>query len=188
MIWDLPTFVEINGNKYQITNDCDYRVVLDVYNALNDESLSKEEKLLASLLIFYQDLTIENIEDCADILPLQEEMLKILSGGNNEENTQDKAPIMDWEHDFQYIAPAVSRVIGYDVRTPNKFCHWMTFVGAYMEIGECLFATIVSIRNKRTKSKKLEKWEQEFYQEHRKMVDLPRKITAEEEEFLNSDW
>ena len=29
---------------------------------------------------------------------------------------------------------------------------------------------------------------QEYIREHRKMVELPRKLTAEEEEFLNSDW
>jgi hypothetical protein len=57
-----------------------------------------------------------------------------------------------------------------------------------MEIGECTFSNIVSIREKKIKGKKLEKYEQEFYRENRKLIDLPHKLTAEEEEFLNSDW
>ena len=57
-----------------------------------------------------------------------------------------------------------------------------------MEIGECTFSTVVSIRSKRAKGKKLDKWEEEFYRENRKMIDLPQKLTAEEQEFLNSDW
>jgi hypothetical protein len=71
---------------------------------------------------------------------------------------------------------------------PDKFTHWWTFIGGYREIGECTFANIVGIRSKRAKGKRLEKWEEEFYRENKKMVDLPQKLTAEEEEFLNSDW
>lgn len=188
MIWDLPISVEVGGNSYEITNGCDYRVVLDVFGVLNDDELSEQEKVIASLLIFYKDLTLENIEECADILFLQEEMFRIISGGKIENQSTNRTPIMNWEHDFSRIAPPVSRVIGYDVRTPNKITHWYSFLGAYMEIGECSFSTIISIRNKKQKGKKLEKWEQEFYRENRNVVDLPQKLTKEEEEFLNSDW
>ena len=66
--------------------------------------------------------------------------------------------------------------------------HWWTFLGGYMEIGECQFNTVVSIRSKQSKGQKLDKWEIDYIREHRKMVELPRKLTAEEEEFLNSDW
>ena len=69
---------------------------------------------------------------------------------------------MDWEHDFQNIAPPVSRVLGYDVRTPNKYTHWWTFLGGYMEIGETTFSNVVSIRSKMAKGKKLEQYEKEF--------------------------
>ena len=54
-----------------------------------------------------------------------------------------------------------------------------------MEIGECTFATIVSIRAKKQKGKKLEKWEEEFYRENYDKVNLPQKLTKEEEEFLS---
>ena len=50
------------------------------------------------------------------------------------------------------------------------------------------FSNIVSIRSKRMKGKKLEKWEEEFYRENRKMIDLPQKLSKEEQEFLGSDW
>ena len=57
-----------------------------------------------------------------------------------------------------------------------------------MEIGECSFSNIVSIRSKKQKGKKLDKWEEEFYREHKKEIDLPRKLTKEEMEWLDSDW
>ena len=184
MTWDLPIAVEISGRQHPIRNKCDYRVVLDVICALNDNELTDEEKVKCALFIFYED--ISQIDDFDTAI---KEMFRIINGGEEqEENHEQKPQLMDWEHDFPQLAPPISRVLGYDVRTPYKFTHWYSFLGGYQEIGECAFATLVSIRSKRAKGKKLEKWEQEFYQEHRKMVDLPKKLTQEEQDFLNSDW
>ena len=184
MMWDLPIAVEINGKSHPIRNKCDYRVVLDVICALNDNELTEEEKVKCALFIFYEDIsTIENFDTAI------KEMFRIINGGEEQEENQEQKPsLMDWEHDFSQLAPPISRVLGYDVRTPQKYTHWYSFLGGYMEIGECTFSTIVSIRSKRAKGKKLDKWEEEYIREHRKMVELPRKLTAEEEEFLNSDW
>ena len=184
MMWDLPIAVEINGKSHPIRNRCDYRVVLDVICALNDNELTEEERAECALFIFYED--ISQIDDFEMAI---KEMFRIINGGEIEEQTNDnKTTLMDWEHDFQQIAPPISRVLGPDVRTFDKYTHWYTFLGGYMEIGECTFATVISIRSKRAKGKKLEKWEQDFYKEHKKMVELPRKLTAEEQEFLDSDW
>lgn len=185
MIWDLPTSVEINGKSHPIRNRCDYRVVLDVICALNDNELTDEEKIKCALFIFYEDISAIDDFDAAI-----KEMFRIINGDEDQAEMQEQKPqLMDWEHDFPQLAPPISRVLGYDVRTSEKYTHWYSFLGAYMEIGgECVFATIVSIRNKRAKGQKLEKWELDFLREHRKMIDLPQKLTLEEQEFLNSEW
>lgn len=184
MKWDLPTSVEIDGEEYAITNDCDYRMVLDVICALNDNELNDDQKIKTALYVFYKD-----ISGCKNIEKAIKEMYKIIAYGETEdEQSEPKPRLMDWEHDFPNIAPPVSRVLGYDVRTPNRYTHWYTFLGGYMEIGECTFQNVVSIRSKRAKGKKLENWEQEFYKENKKMVDLPHQLTEEEEEWLDSDW
>ena len=184
MMWDLPIAVEINGKQHPIRNKCDYRVVLDVICALNDNELTEEEKIKCALLIFYED--ISQIDDFETAI---KEMFRIINGGEVEEQANDNKPkLMDWEHDFPQLAPPISRVLGYDVRTPDRYCHFWTFLGAYMEIGECTFSTIVSIRSKRAKGQKLDKWEIDYIREHRKMVELPQKLTAEEQELLNSEW
>lgn len=184
MMWDLPIAVEINGKQHPIRNKCDYRVVLDAICALNDTELTDEEKVKCALFIFYEDISaIDDFEKAV------KEMFIIINGGDEqEENEEAKPKLMDWEHDFPQLAPPISRVLGYDVRTPDRYCHFWTFLGAYMEIGECTFSTIVSIRSKRAKGKKLDKWEEEYLREHRKMVELPQKLTQEEQEFLDSDW
>lgn len=184
MMWNLPISVEIDGTEYAIRNKCDYRVVLDVISALNDEDLEIEHRIECALFIFYEDLT-----GLKDIQTAIMEMMKIINlGEETTEEEQHKPQLMDWEHDFTQIAPPISRVLGYSVRDKKNYTHWYDFIGAYMEIGECTFANIISIRNKRMNGKKLENWEQEFYRENKKIIDLPHKLTDEEQEWLDSDW
>ena len=184
MMWDLPTTVEIDGVSHKIRNNCDYRVVLDVIAALTDEELNDTERVACGLKIFYADAgEIQNVE--AAII----EMLRIINLGEEVSGEEEEKPkVMDWEHDFNHIAPPISRVLGYSVRDSKRYTHWYDFLGAYSEIGECTFSTIVSIRQKKLKGKKLEDWEREFYRENKKMVDLPYKLTSEEREWLDSDW
>ena len=59
-------------------------------------------------------------------------------------------------------------------------CPW-TVLGAYMELGECLFSTVLGLRQKRAKGKKLEKYEQEFARENRALVELRKRQTPEDE-------
>ena len=184
MMWDLPTYVEIDGKEYAITNKCDYRMVLDVICALNDDELDENQKIQTALYVFYDD-----ISDCEDLEKAIKEMFKIISYGDEDDgqNDDNKPRLMDWEHDFKNIISPVNRVLGYEARSVD-YLHWYTFLGAYYEIGECQFQTIVSIRNKKAKGKKLEDWEQDFYNQNKKAVDLPNKYTKEEQELLDSEW
>ena len=182
MNWNLPLNVEIDGKSYAIRNKCDYRVILDVIAALNDEEMEMAHRWQCALFIFF-----ENITEIQDVKAAMNAVITIINLG--EEPKEDSTPrVMDWEQDFSQIAPPISRVLGYSVRDEKKYTHWYDFIGAYMEIGECTFSTIISIRTKRIKGKKLEKWEEEIYRDNKKLIDLKRKLTQEEEEFLNSDW
>ena len=192
MMWSLPISVKIDGKEYAIRNKCDYRVVLDVISALNDEELEMEYRVECALFQFYGNDELDTVEKVLtslnDIQIAIVEMMKIINLGKEETEEENKPKIMDWEHDFQQLAPPISRVLGYSVRDEKNYTHWYDFIGAYMEIGECTFSNIISIRSKKQKGKKLETWEQEFYRENKKLVDLPRKLTDEEQEWLDSDW
>ena len=179
MTWDLPIAVEINGKEHKIRNKCDYRVVLDVINALQDEELTMAQRVKCALFIFYEEpIDPQNNEQAID------KMLEIIKSG--EETERDAPILMDWNKDFRLIAPPISKVLGYSVRSPEQYTHWQDFVGAYMEIpSECIWATVVTIRAKKQKNKKLEKWEEEFCREHHEWISLPIKFTQEEEEFFS---
>lgn len=184
MMWSLPEFVEIKGEQHAIRNKCDYRVVLDTISALNDIDLEMHFRVECALFIFYED-----VSKIKDFQTATNEMIKIINLGEETTKEENKPKLMDWKHDFPQLAPPISRVLGYSVRSANCYTHWYDFVGAYMEIGgDCTFANIVSIRDKKLRGKKLKKWEQEFYKDNKKMIDLPHNLTEEEQEWLDSDW
>lgn len=192
MSWNLPISVKIDGTEYAIRNECDYRVVLDVIKAINDEDLDMQYRICCALFIFYGNDELDTVEKVLsslnDIQTAVLEMMKIINLGKEITEEENKPKLMDWEHDFTQLAPPISRTLGYSVRDAKNYTHWFDFVGAYMEIGECSWANIVSIRSKRMKGKPLDKWEREFYNENRKLIDLPHKLTDEEQEWLDSDW
>ena len=192
MMWSLPIAVEIDGKEYAIRNKCDFRVVLDVISSLSDEELEMEQRVECALFQFYGNDELNTVEKVLsslnDIKIAIVEMMKIINLGKEETDEEYKPKLMDWEHDFTQLAPPISRTLGYSVRDAKNYTHWYDFIGAYMEIGECTFSNIITIRSKKQKGKPLEKWEQEFYRENKKLVDLPQNLTEEEKEWLDSDW
>ena len=86
MMWDLPVSVEIDGKTHAIRNKCDYRVVLDVISALNDNELTEEEKIKCALIIFY-----ENILDVDDFESAVNEMFKVINLGE-EQSEEERKP------------------------------------------------------------------------------------------------
>lgn len=186
-MYDLPKTVDLGGKAFRIRYD--FRAILDIICALNDPDLNETEKAIVALKIFYIDW--EDIED------MQEALNKCFDFIDAEEKDAPKkcnsAKLVDWEKDAPRIIPPINRILGYETRavdydwTNNTGgVHWYTFLGAYMEIGDCLFAQIVRIRDKINRGKKLEKEEREWFNRNRHMVEIREKMSQEEDEFLES--
>lgn len=184
MTYSLPKKISVDGVDYPIRNDCDYRIILDVLDALEDEELCEEDRLYCALYV----LIGEAVNYITDVVSAVEQMMMIINVGSTKSSGQKQPKLMDWKHDFGEIAPAVSKYLGYDVRDEDSFTHWWTFVGGYKEIGDCSFSNIVSIRKKRMKGKKLEDWEREFCQNYPDLINLPSNISAEDQEWLEELW
>lgn len=177
--YTLPTEIIINDISYSINRNGDYRMVLDVISAMNDEKMDNQEKAYCALCIFYDFNIPQNAQKAID------EMMLFINCGEAESNTKDKPPVMSWEKDFSVLAAPINRVLGTEIRSV-PYLHWWTFIGGYMEIGECRFANIVNIRTKIQKGQKLEKWEREFYNENRSVIDLKPNLKKEEQEFIDN--
>lgn len=173
----LPTALEVGGKEYAIRSD--YRVALDILLALTDIELSDTDKALEAIDCLYVD----------DIPPddLQEALEKCywFIRGGEDAREQNQPKLVSWEQDFNLIAPPISKVIGQDIRG-MKYLHWWTFLAAYMGIGDCLFAQVVGIRDKKARGKALDKMDREFYRRNRDIIDIKTQTTEAEEEILKS--
>lgn len=181
--WELPTSITVDGTVYAIRTD--FRAVLDVLTAMNDPDLflpdaSEQERAwvqvdtaLQILIEDYDKLPPENYFDAYS------QLIEFIDCGMKEDSNKPPVHLMDWEQDAQVIIPAINRVQGKEIRS-LPYLHWWTFLGAYMEIGDCLFTQIINIRQKKQKHQKLEKREQEFYRNNKEMIDLHRKLSMEE--------
>lgn len=170
--WDLPTSLSISGVDWQIRTD--YRAILDILKYFGDPDYEEDEQWIICLTILYEDF---------EKMPLslyEEAMKKAVDFIDMGISDKTKKPrVMDWEQDAPIIIPSVNRVLGKETRA-LEYLHWWTFMGAYMEIGESLFSQILHMRIKKTKGKRLEKWEKEFYQENKALIELKPKYTEEE--------
>lgn len=175
--WRLPTSLHVGGANYKIRTD--YRVILDILAAMNDpdildpgmtEDEKQAEKVLTMLQILYTDFDRMPPSDWKEA---SEKACEFIDCGIKDDG-KPKPRTMDWEQDAPLIVPAINKSVKIDVRSV-KYMHWWTFFGLYMEIGESTFSTVVSIRDKKRRGKKLEKWEQEFYRNNKHLVDLKAK-------------
>lgn len=191
-MYELPTSITVNNKEYQIRNNGDYRMVLDCFQVLNDVELSETERTLACLIIFYEDFN-----DIESVLSLDGETTKALidnaflffNCGQERSQGETNYKTIDWETDSQLISSAVNKVAGKEVRA-ETYLHWWTFMGYFNAVGESALATVVGIRSKIAKGKKLEKYETEFRRDNPQYFtwDMRTLKQKEDDELLNQLW
>ena len=166
-MYRLPTLLSVNNREYAIREKGDFRMVLDCFKALEDEELTKEERIIASLIIFLEDVdTVQDVYNLPDIESVYKEMVRFFNCGQdsvNGRNTNFK--LLDWDKDASMICSAVNKVAGTEIRAMD-YLHWWTFMGYYMAVGQSSLSTVVGIRYKIARGKKLEKYEKEFKQDN----------------------
>ena len=172
MIGELPTTLTVGGKQYAIRSD--FRVALNIIQAMNDPDLTDKEKCLVCLKCLYVDcdsLPGENLQEAA------EKAYWYIGGGDTPKSEND-VKTFDWEQDEGLIFPAVNKAAGYETRAV-KYLHWWSFLGLFGEIGDGLFSQVAHIRGKMARREKLDKWEQKFVREHKKLVVLKSRLTEE---------
>ena len=174
MIGLLPKSLEINGVDYRINTD--FRNALNYFVAYNDADLSDEQKTMILLQCVYRDfekIPPEYIEDAI------KQACWYIDGGKDYEDSNNPK-VIDWEQDEQLIFAEVNKVANKEVRE-LPYMHWWTFLGYMSTIGEGLLSSILHIRAKKAKGQKLDKGEQDFYNQNQSMIKIKTKISAEEQ-------
>ncbi len=176
--YELPTSLNISGVDFSIR--ADFHAIIDILIAMNDPELDEYGKMEVMLKVLYEDW--QNIpEDCLEEA-CQKACEFIDCGQADDDPSKPKPRLMDWEQDGDMIVPAVNKVAGKEIRAV-PYMHWWTFFGYFMESGECLFNTVIGIRSKKAKGEKLDKWEDKFYKENKKIIDMKTRLSEEEQAY-----
>ena len=176
MIYDLPTSVEFGGQEWEINTD--FRDVLSILTAFEDVELTDQEKAyvcLHNLYVDFEHIPPEQAQEAYDAA------IEFIDHGNHDDKIRPNKKTMDWTQDAPLIFPAVNHVAGFEVRSAD-YIHWWTFMGYFMEIKDSTYSTVLSLRQKKARGKKLEKYEQDYWKENRAICEIKRRETEEEKE------
>ena len=185
-MYELPTTITVKDRQFHIRNSGDFRMVLDCFSALQDEELSEEYRILACLLIFYNEFnSVQDVQDCEEYVEelVHELFVFINCGQETSPGVERDIPLIDWENDSPMVCAAINNVAKMEIRA-MEYLHWWTFLGYYMSVGESVLSTVVGIRDKIAHHKKLEKWEQDFKKSNPKYF-IWRKSTVQDREAEN---
>lgn len=165
MLGTLPQTLNINGRAYKIRSD--YRDILQIIAAFGDKELSDEEKAYVCLKRLF--VAMESIPK-SDYQDAYEAAVTFIECHISDRKPSPK--VVNWEKDEQLIFPAINKVAGMEVRAV-PYMHWWTFLGYFQSIDrEDIWGFILTIRQKRAKGKKLEKYEKDFLNANRDICEV----------------
>lgn len=167
-LWQLPTSLAVGNENLSI--HADFRDILEIFSYFQDETLPPFVRWQIGLRLFYKDPVPKELQQEA-----MARMAEFISYGQ----TPVAGPVLiSWQKDAALIIADVNRTAGQEIRA-IPFVHWWTFLSWFHGIGEGQFSTVITIREKLRKGKKLESWEQEYYRNNKKKVDLPKTDSPE---------
>lgn len=176
MLGMLPQTLNINGRAYKIRSD--YRDILQIIAAFGDKELSDDEKAYVCLKRLF--IAMESIPK-SDYQDAYEAAVTFIECHISDRKPSPK--VVNWEKDEQLIFPAINKVAGMEVRAV-PYMHWWTFLGYFQSIDrEDIWGFILTIRQKRAKGKKLEKYEKDFLNANRDICEVEfreEKVTTED--------
>lgn len=169
--WTLPQAAVIGGVEYHI--NADFRDILEIIGYMTDVTKTQYTRWMLALGLFYDgDIPAEHQEEAAQFLT------DFINYSTAEEDDRPSVKLIDWKQDAQMIITDINKVANKEIRA-EKFLHWWSFLSYFSGIGDGQLSTVVGIRSKKAKGKKLDKSEQDYYRENRKKVDFQTPETAE---------
>ena len=170
--FELPKEAKIGGKVYSLNTD--FRVILQIFSYLENPDLPEFIRWQVALQLFFG----EPIPD-AYFQEGAEFFARFIRC--NQEDAPAGPKLLDWQQDAQMIVADVNKVAGREIRE-LKDVHWWTFLSWFHGIGEGQLSTVVAIRQKRAEGKPLSDWERDFYRRNKSLVELPQKLSREEQE------
>lgn len=167
----LPVNTVIGGEEYDL--HADFRDILEIFSYLEDPELPEFMRWqIAVALFFDREVPSAHLQEAMEYLAF------FIAGGETAAGSAG-GRLLDWEQDAGMIIAEVNKAGRQEVRA-LPFLHWWTFLGWFHSIGQGQLSTVVGIRDKLQRGKKLEDWEKDFYRQNRQRVDMKKRYTPQE--------
>lgn len=176
--YQLPTTLNVGGTEYPIRTD--FRDILNILISMSDPDMEAWEKQEVMCRIMYPDWQLLPASAFSAACEKAVEFIDYTVS-----DSRPKSRTMDWKQDAAIIIPAVNKVAGREVRA-TEYLHWWTFMGYFMEIEDGMFSQVLSIRQKKSRGKNLEKWEREFERNNAELVKLKKVVSVEQQKEKDS--
>lgn len=162
----LPTKIKVKEHIYDINYD--YRTIIRVLLALEDQDLTKEEKMLIMVKnIYKEDIKDEDFEEACL------KAIKFIDCGKEYQEKKEKPRIYSFKKDANYIFTGINATHHTDVEE-NPNLHWWKFMSFFMDMSpECFFGELVYYRTRKMEGK-LTKEEKKQYEKIKDLVELEK--------------
>lgn len=168
----LPTKIEVNGHIYDINYD--YRTIINIILALEDDELTDEEKIYVMIKNLYKDEIPEiDMEEACN------KAIKFIDCGKDYSRNKIQTRIYSFNKDANYIFTGINSTHHIDIdEKPNL--HWWKFMDFFMDMSnECMFGELIYYRTRKSEGK-LTKEEKEQYEKIKDLIELDKvKIQSE---------
>jgi len=162
----LPTKIKIHDKIYDINYD--YRTIINILLALEDNDLLYEEKAFIMLKNIYKvDIPDEDIQEAI------EKAIKFIDLGKTKEELpkQKRIRTFSYTKDASYIFSGINSTHHIDLEKEPDL-HWWKFMALFMDMSpDCMFGELTYYRRRKAEGK-LTKEEKEQYQKIKDLVEL----------------
>lgn len=161
----------------------DFRIGMQISEALNDVNLAEPEKMVTALRLLYGN----GIPSDSSIA--ENGLRWFMAGGNIDEDhvSDGKPPTFDFEQDNRLVYSAFRA--RYDIDLTRERLHWFAFLAMLSDLGGCSLSDIIGIRgtdlsNLGDEQRRQYATMQERYRIKPQISDVDKAIMAEFEERL----
>ncbi len=162
----LPTKIKVNENIYDINYD--YKTILNIILAFEDEDLLYEEQLYVLIHALYkQEIPQEDIEEAII------KGIKFIDCGEErkEEKIVKKPRVYSFSKDGNYIFSGINQTHHIDIEEKETL-HWWKFMSFFMDMStDCMFGELMYYRMRKQEGKLTEE-EKKNYKKIKDIVEL----------------
>ena len=140
-----PEYIEIKGVKYKINTD--FRIAIECNKIAQDENIGDYERALAIIYKLFGKKGLDAIDVHNELLVMGKQYLLC----NEEEDSDDDEPDMDYIEDYSYIKTSFRS--DYGINLDKEKMHWWEFTDlmnglSNSELGNsCILNRIRNLRN-----------------------------------------